>query len=209
MAKNLSAEQKKRPTVSRYVPAAFDQALTENKPDDPKQKAEMLKTIEVQGFEKGFAAGRDQGIAAGRKEIADRLARLDSIIRELEGIKERKLQEVLPEIVDLALEIAAKIVRKKIEQDREIIVSVVRDAVRKLGREEKMVIRVNPSDYDTMISNLDSLREEARLRDISVEPSDSVSAGGCYIETPTAEVDARVEEQIRELRDAITTALDS
>jgi len=208
VAKNLSAE-KKASAVTRYVPAAFDQAGSENKLDDPKQKAEMLKKIEEQGFEKGFAAGFEKGIAAGQEEIIDRLARVDSIILELEKFKEKKLQETLPEIVDLALEIAGRVIHKKIEQDREIIVSVVRDAVRKLGREEKMVIRVNPLDYDTMISSLEALREEARLRDISIEPADSVSAGGCYIETPTAEVDARVEEQIRELRDAIDTALDS
>ncbi|HMK61486.1 MAG TPA: FliH/SctL family protein [Dissulfurispiraceae bacterium] len=208
MAKNLSAD-KKTSAVTRYVPAAFDQAGSENKLDDPKQKAEMLKKIEEQGFEKGFAAGFEKGIAAGQEEIIDRLARVDSIILELEKFKEKKLQETLPEIVDLALEIAGRVIHKKIEQDREIIVSVVRDAVRKLGREEKMVIRVNPLDYDTMISSLEALREEARLRDISIEPADSVSAGGCYIETPTAEVDARVEEQIRELRDAIDTALDS
>jgi flagellar biosynthesis/type III secretory pathway protein FliH len=81
--------------------------------------------------------------------------------------------------------------------------------VKKIGREEKMLIRVNPADYDTMISNLEVLREESRLKDITIEPSESVSPGGCYIETPTAEVDARIEEQIRELRDAITSALDS
>jgi flagellar biosynthesis/type III secretory pathway protein FliH len=72
-----------------------------------------------------------------------------------------------------------------------------------------MIIRVNPADYDTMISNIDVLREETRLKDVTVEPSASVSPGGCTIETPSGEVDARIEEQIKEIGDAITTALDS
>jgi flagellar biosynthesis/type III secretory pathway protein FliH len=56
---------------------------------------------------------------------------------------------------------------------------------------------------------MEMLREETRLRDVTVEPATSVSPGGCSIETPSGEVDARIEEQMREIRDAITTALDS
>ena len=193
-----------------YVPARFDQLYGETgSADDTKKKGETVKKLETEGYDKGFATGIEQGIRAGQKEIAERLSRLDSVISELEHLKEKKIQEILPEIVDLSLEIARKIVHRKIEQDREIIVSVVREAVKKIGREEKMLIRVHPADYDTMISNLEVLREESRLKDITIEPSESVSPGGCYIETPTAEVDARIEEQIKELRDAITTALDS
>jgi len=210
VAKNSSADKKKTDTAVLYVPARFDQLNAETgRIDDAENKAETLRKSEAEGFDKGFAAGIEQGIRAGQKEIAERLSRLDSVISELDHVKERKIQEILPEIVDLSLEIARKIVHRKIEQDREIIVTVVREAVKKIGREEKMLIRVNPADYDTMISNLEVLREESRLKDITIEPSESVSPGGCYIETPTAEVDARIEEQIRELRDAITTALDS
>jgi flagellar assembly protein FliH len=206
VAKSSSPDKDRNESVARYVPARFDQA---GRPDDSRNKAENLKKSEAEGFDKGFAAGFEQGIKGGQAEMAGRLKRLDSLISELEGVKEKNIQDVLPEIVDLSLEIARKIIHKKIEQDRDIIVSVVREAVRKIGREEKMVIRVNPSDYDTMISNLEVLREESRLRDITIEPSDAVSPGGCYIETPTGEVDARIEEQLREMRDAITTALDS
>jgi flagellar assembly protein FliH len=210
VAKNSSANQKKGDTVTLYEPARFDHLRAEiSSVDDAKNKAEMLKKSQSEGFDKGFSEGLEQGIRAGQKEIVGRLRRLDSIIYELDHVKEKKIQEILPEIVDLSLEIAKKLVHKKIEQDRDIIIAVVREAVRKLGREDKMVIRVNPVDYDTMLSNLEVLREEARLKDIIIEPAEAISPGGCYIESPTAEVDARIEEQIRELRDAITTALDS
>ena len=210
MAKNSSADKKKSDSAVLYVPARFDQFYGEaGSVDGTKKKGETDKKSETEGYDKGFATGIEQGIRVGQKEIVERLSRLESVISELEHLKERKIQEILPEIVDLSLEIARKIVHRKIEQDREIIISVVREAVKKIGREERMLIRVNPADYDTMISNLEVLREESRLKDITIEPSESVSPGGCYIETPTAEVDARIEEQIRELRDAITTALDS
>ena len=208
MAKNSLADRKNQGIVSRYIPAQFDQPFTVQKSDAEKRSDELKKT-ESAGYEKGHSEGFAKGIEEGQEDVRGRLARLDSIVGELDRVKERKIEELLPEIVDLSMEIASKIIHRKIEQDRQIIVSVVREAVRKLGREEKMTIRVNPADYDIMISGLEVLREEARLRDITVEPAESISPGGCYIETPSGEVDARIEGQIREIRDAISTALDS
>ncbi len=206
MAKNSLPD--KTGTVKQYVPTQFDNGFPD--PKSGEAKLQQLKKQESEGFEKGYAEGVQRGLLAGQNEIGERLARLDSIIRELEGLKDRKIDELLPEIVELSLDMAKKIIHKKIEQDREIIVSVVREAVRKLGgREEKMTIRVNPADYDTMLSSLDVLKEDTRLNEITIEPSASVSPGGCYIETRTGEVDARIEEQIREIHDAISTALDS
>ena len=209
MAKNSSADQKNSENIRRYVPARFDRSYSGPETGHEEKRKDELRRSETEGFEKGYAEGLASGIKEGQKEISQRLARLESLIRELDGVKERKIEELLPEIVDLSLDIARKIIHRKIEQDREIIISVVREAIHRLGREEKMIIRVNPADYDTMISNIDVLREETRLRDVTVEPSASVSPGGCTIETPSGEVDARIEEQIKEIRDAITTALDS
>ena len=209
MAKNSSADQKNDDNVRRYIPAQFDKSSAEPDRGVEENRKDELRKSESEGFEKGYSEGLARGIQEGQKEVRERLGRLESVIRELERVKERKIEELLPEIVDLSLDIARKIIHRKIEQDREIIVSVVREAIHRLGREETMTIRVNPADYDTMISNIEVLREETRLRDVTVEPSASVSPGGCTIETPSGEVDARVEEQIREIRDAITTALDS
>jgi flagellar assembly protein FliH len=209
VAKNSSADQKNSENVRRYIPARFDKSFSESDRGVEEKRKDELKKSESAGFEKGYAEGLASGIKEGQKEISERLGRLESVIRELHGVKERKIEELLPEIVDLSLDIARKIIHRKIEQDREIIVSVVREAIHRLGREEKMTIRVNPADYDTMISNIAMLKEETRLRDVTIEPSASVSPGGCTIETPSGEVDARIEEQIKEIGDAITTALDS
>jgi flagellar assembly protein FliH len=209
VAKNLSADQKNSGNIRRYVPIRFDRSCPGPEKGYEEKRKDELRKCETEGFEKGYAEGLASGIKEGQKEISERLGRLESVIRELDGVKERKIEELLPEIVDLSLDIARKIIHRKIEQDREIIVSVVREAIHRLGREEKMLVRVNPADYDTMISNMDMLREETRLRDVTVEPSASISPGGCTIETPSGEVDARIEEQIKEIGDAITTALDS
>jgi len=208
VAKNSSAELGKKGSVRSYVPDSLDMSGPERFLSSEEKRKIELRKAESEGFEKGHTEGFSHGLAAGQKEISGRLARLDSIISEIDRLKARKLEELLPEIVELSLEISRKIVHRKIEQDREIIISVVSDAVGRLGREEKMTIRVNPADYETMISNLEVFRAETRLKDITIEPTESITPGGCYIEASSCEVDARIEEQIKEIRDAISAALD-
>ncbi|MCL0067214.1 hypothetical protein M1N54_04980, partial [Thermodesulfovibrionales bacterium] len=62
-------------------------------------------------------------------------------------------------------------------------------------------------DYDAMVTGIAFLKEQQEVKDISVEPSSSISPGGVYIITPTVEIDAGIEEQIKEIQDGISTAI--
>lgn len=172
---------------------------------------ERMKTLEdnacKKGYAEGHAKGLAKGLAEGKDEVSASLKRLGEIIVSLDQFRENKLTELLPNIIELSLEIAKKIVHKEIDLDRNLIVSVARDAIKKVGeKEENVVIKVNPLDYEVMISYIDLLKEQSGLKNVSVELSASISPGGCYIETPIGEVDARLEDQMKEVEDAISTA---
>ena len=172
---------------------------------------ERIKTLEDNARKRGYAEGHAQGLAKGLAEGEDEanasVKRLGEIIMYLDKFRENKLAELLPNIIELSLEIAKKIVHKEIDLDRNLIVSVARDAIQKVAeKEENVVIKVNQLDYEVMISYIDLLKEQSGLKNVSVEPSAAISQGGCYIETPVGEVDARLEEQIKEVEDVISTA---
>lgn len=172
---------------------------------------ERIKTLEdnarKRGFTEGHAEGLAKGLAEGEVEVNASLKRLGEIIASLDKFRENKLTELSPNIIELSLEIAKKIVHKEIDLDRDLIVSVARDAMQKVAeREENVVIKVNQLDYEVMIAYIDLLKEQSGLKNVSVEPSAAISPGGCYIETPVGEVDARLEEQVKEVEDVISTA---
>ncbi|MGD0282483.1 MAG: FliH/SctL family protein [Dissulfurispiraceae bacterium] len=173
---------------------------------------EHLRMLEQEagkkGYKEGHAEGFTKGLDGGKDEVNSSLKRLGEIIVSLSQFRENKLNELLPDIMDLSLEIAKKIVHKEIDLDRNLILSVAQDAIRKVAEnEEGVVIKVNPLDYEVMIPHIDLLKEQSGLKNIAIEPSTSVSPGGCYIETQTGEVDARLEEQIKEVEDVIGTAI--
>ena len=187
-------------------PAETPEAKEEFREEDVR---ELVSRMESQGYEKGYGEGRAKGLADGEKEIGGKVEGLARIIGELERFKEKKANELLPDIVALSLEIAAKVVHKEIELDKNIVLFVAKDAIKKVGeKEENITIKVNPIDYEMMISRVGMLKEQAGLKGISIEPLATISPGGCYIETQTGEIDARVEEQIREIHDAIGTTTD-
>lgn len=200
-------------SVKPYKPVQFEEDMSVKSPlkkHDTKEDIQArIKASESEGYEKGYAAGYDKGIKDGEKETALKIKRLEGIIRELEGFKGRRINELMPLIIDLSLEIAKKVVHKEIELDRNIVMYVAQDAVKKIEEgEENVVIKVNPLDYEVIIANINLLKEQSGLKDISVEPQSTISPGGCYIETRTGEIDARIEEQIKEVQDVIGTATD-
>ncbi len=171
---------------------------------------ERVSAAEQEGYEKGFSQGFEQGIRKAEEEGKEFLGRMEGILRELESFRETKTRELLPDIVDLALQVASGVIHREIDQDRNIVLNTAQEALKKLGdNEDSIVIRLNPVDYDVMISNMDFLKEMSGAKTITIEPVNAISPGGCYIETPTGEIDARIGEQMKEMEDALRTAADS
>ncbi|MBF0558949.1 MAG: hypothetical protein HQL08_09225 [Nitrospirae bacterium] len=159
------------------------------------------------GFDQGRSDGYAEGLESGKNEVNATIGKLGEIIVSLDKFRENKLDELLPEVIGLSIEIAKRIVHKEIDLDRNLILSVAEDAIRKAGnKDEEIVIKVSPLDYEVMITQIDHLKEQAGIKNITIEPSSAISPGGCYIETPSGEVDARLEEQVKEVEDAIATA---
>jgi flagellar assembly protein FliH len=200
-------------SVQPYRPVQFEEDASLKKAHKKGIKEEdihaRIKASENEGYEKGYAAGYDKGVKDGEKETALKLKRLEGIIKELEGYKGKKINELLPMIIDLSLEIAKRVIHKEVELDKNIVMYIAQDAIKKVEEnEESIVIKVNPLDYEVIVANINLLKEQSGLKNISVEPQSDISPGGCYIEMQTGEIDSRIEEQMKEIHNAINTATD-
>ncbi|MEW5744002.1 MAG: FliH/SctL family protein [Nitrospirota bacterium] len=226
MAKK-SFSKAEAPSIQPYTPLPFDEEeLSRTVPapqegtgvgqraqiSEEEQQARLHAQVaarEKEGYEKGYETGFAKGSAEGRQEMQHAAQRLEAVMRSLEAYKEKGIDELAPAIVALSLEIAKKIIHKEVELDREVVLAVAQDALKRVGeKEESVVIKVNPLDYEVMISQIDFLKSQSGIKGISVEPYAAITPGGCYIETQTGEVDARIEEQLREVQDVISTATD-
>jgi flagellar assembly protein FliH len=111
--------------------------------------------------------------------------------------RERYLEAVEPEVVKLALAVAARILRREAQMDPLLLTGAVRVALGQLSSSTQIRLRVPPADLD--------LWEEAiaLLPNLETKPTvlagEGMRLGDCEIETEMGSVDLGVRAQMAEI----------
>lgn len=147
-----------------------------------------------------------ENIAEGRedakRELLPSLVAFADAGQSLIIFEEQLVARYTPHIVELALEIAEKVIAKAVTEDPEIIASVLQRAKHEIVDARQIRIWLNPADFKILSElrpDLIKTGEEAG-RTIEVAASDAVARGGCRLETESGLVDATVPTQIEEIR---------
>ncbi len=120
------------------------------------QKSE---NIERQAYEKGFASGEKAGFTAGEQKAAVLIERLEKIIEEMFVFKENLVEDLEAQVVNLAIAIARKIIIEEISIKPEVIVTMVKEALKRLQRIGTITIKINPAIYDLFMKKKPELLE--------------------------------------------------
>lgn len=160
-----------------------------------KDAAKVLAEVEAvreKARQDGFAEGREDGMAQATE-----------LITKFESLKEEFYQKAEPEMIALVMEIAEKVVGRMVHDHREAIVSIVRQAVESaLG--DRVTIRLNPEDNKKVQPQIKELQAGFdKSRRLVFKEDDSISAGGCVVETEVGMIDAQLETQLRAIRKAL------
>ena len=117
-------------------------------------------------------------------------------LQNLTHLREQIAGHMEEELLRLAIEIAKKVVHREITTDREVILSLIHVALARLQNRTVAYIRLNPSDYQYIITHSDRINTGKTIELVS-DPS--ITRGGCIIETDFGNVDARIEQQFLEI----------
>jgi flagellar biosynthesis/type III secretory pathway protein FliH len=104
-----------------------------------------------------------------------------------------------PEIVRLALRVAEKILRQRIEAHPDAIVPMVDEALRAFlaQNQTRVVLRVHPADEKVLAAHRQRwLERNPTIGGIVVVPDEAVGRGGCRLESESGTVDATFETQL-------------
>ena len=154
--------------------------------------------------EKGLSEGKQEGYTEGKAEV-DRLIERAQVV--LERAQEKRgdiLLETEKEIVDLVLLISRKIIKVITDNQRDVIIANVIEALRKVKAKGSVIIRLNLADIDVVTEHKqDFINQLENVNTIHVMEDTSVDKGGCIIETDFGEIDARIASQLAELENRI------
>ncbi len=161
---------------------------------------DKLKT----GYTDGFKKGQEDGFKEGNLEAQRLTDRLHTIIERMMDKRQEILSETEQQIVDLVLLMTRKIVKVISENQRNVVVSNVVQALRKVKGRGDVIIRVNLSDVAMTTQHIkDFLSSAENVKNITVVEDSTVDRGGCVIETDFGAIDARISSQLNEIEQRI------
>ncbi len=169
---------------------------------------ERLSDIERMAYEQGFHTGEKAGMKAGlesvRKESDSLIKTASCLIEKLEGLRQEITERSRKEILKLSLAIARKVVHAEITVNEEVIVSILKAAVKKLAVKDSVKVRLNPRDAEYISARKPELLAAMDgVKELAIEEDPLVPQGGCIVEAGLAEVDARLEQQLEEITAAL------
>jgi flagellar assembly protein FliH len=154
--------------------------------------------------EQGRTAGREAGFAEGKAEVERLIERTRVMLERAQDKRAEILAETEQEIIDLVLLIARKVIKVISENQRNVIISNVVQALRKVKGRGNIIIRVNMADVKLSTDHIkDFIKLVEGAKSIQVVEDSSIDQGGCIIETDFGEIDARISSQLAELETKI------
>jgi len=161
-----------------------------------------------QAYQQGRTEGRESAEAEFRQVLTDCRAETDERIGALLGAMGEQLRllgETLErEAYQFALAVAARIIKREVTMDNEIIIRQIKGAIRRVVGVETIKLRVHPADEEIVREHRAvSLASAGSIRDLVIEADDSLEPGGCIIESTAGNVDARIATQISQVATAL------
>lgn len=211
-AENAAFDEVKRQTDEAQV---FSQKAKDEAQDiikDAEDKAHAIisdaqknqASVNREAYQEGFGRGREEGFKEGELEVKRLADRLQTIIVKTMDKRQEILSETEQQIVDLVLLMTRKVVKVISENQRNVVVSNVVHALRKVKGRGDVIIRVNLADVGMTTEHTKNFIASAEnVKNITVVEDSTVDQGGCIIETDFGAVDARIASQLNELEQKI------
>ena len=194
------------PAGARGSGAAKDaQSVAEEVLAQARAEADDLRhQARQQGYEEGFAAG----MAAAQEELAPATSALAQAHAEIQERRNELVDVVEERAVQLALQIAEKVVAGTLEVQHERVIDVVRGALRCLVDRERVIVQVNTLDLELVRDSVSSLAGSlGGIEHFEVQEERRVPRGGAIVLSGAGEVDATIETKLERAREALEAEL--
>lgn len=200
-----------------------DQILSEVRGRAEEEAKETLEKAREEGHKKGYGEGYNDGVNQGRID-GEKAVRneMKDLINQTNAKAEKTLNDAKiqtaeyftrseDEIVKVVMMAIEKILPQHFLDVPQIILPVVRDAIKYVRDQKEIKIHVEPDSYDLILmarSEFQSMLTDGAAI-LEIVSDEALRPGDCLIETPNGGVDARLSTQIELMKDAIKKILNN
>lgn len=164
-----------------------------------------IEKAEKEAYTKGYAEGIREGAEREKRKLFQAIEALANSMRELDRIKRDTLEGSDEKILNLVFSVSEKIINQEITINRDVVYGVLKNAIKQILDKEGIKVRLNPEDYRTVMEMKPGIINGFEdIRDMTIVDDGSICRGGVIIETSSGEVDARIDQQLYEVRKAVS-----
>jgi flagellar assembly protein FliH len=178
-------------------------------PRDAPARALAQANAEAEAIrEQARGEGRAAGHADGLADTSAAAQALGEALRGVESLRTETVESVERDAVQLALDLAGKILAGALHARPELVVDVVQGALRRVSDRRGIAVLVNPADLETLQAAIGDIQSQVNGIELCDLQSDQrVERGGAIVRTTEGEVDAGVRTQLERAGEALAAAL--
>jgi flagellar assembly protein FliH len=168
--------------------------------------AEIEEAARVQGYNVGYEQGVAAGVAAAEGQMALLVQQLQTVVANVHESHAGFFRGAERQVVDLALQIAQKVIEREVENMPDLAVGVIRAALGEMDARTAVRVRVNPDDEELLRRRWSQVVPSGVAAErIELQVDERVHTGGAIIESTHGEVDAQLDSKLQQLGNALWT----
>jgi flagellar assembly protein FliH len=156
------------------------------------------------GYEAGYQQGQIEAETFIKASYAEMIHESQTILDQATQMKEQIIQEAEPFLIELSCSIAEKIIQRQLSLEPSWVIEYTQRILARRREKGLISICVAPKQFtfmqdakDEFMLHIDSQAE------LQILPDATVSDHGCVIRSPFLSVDARIDTQLKEIKDAL------
>jgi len=156
-----------------------------------------------QAYQEGYEQGAEEGRRSYDEQLKVKMLEDDKmlkrVISEVYDERERTFGNLEEEVIGLSLEIVRKIIAPAEEDIGGVFESLIRNALRQIAPDGKVIIHVSPTEYDRFFAsgNAEIEMESGAIISATVLRDTSLGGGDCIIDTEQETVNAGINSQLK------------
>ena len=192
-----------REQAEQIVAAAKEEANQwwQNQRDEDEVFREQIR---LASYEEGYVQGSKEAELRIEQQFEARISEGRYVLEQAYEASRQTISEAEPFLIDLSCAVAEKIIGKQLSLSPELVLDMIRSALRRSMDKETVTLCVSPAQFSYVQSVRDELSNAIDAQvELRILPDPSVQDRGCVIKTSFGSIDARVETQLTEIKQAL------
>lgn len=154
------------------------------------------------GYEEGRASGHKAGLQSGQQAIDEQLEKLVNLLEQLNQPLVDLDQQIENDFIQLQMLLCRQFLGRELQQNPELVVSVVREALAALPINDRQLrVYMHPDDVSLVKAGLSLDKEDDSGWQWQEDPA--MTRGGVRLETSNTSIDASVETRLSRLIESL------